>query len=84
MARVGATKKKKKPQTTELSQLKEELRRVAEEFESCRRELAAATEQQTATSEILGAIASLPTDMQRGYVRQLMHKFYGSTVTSFA
>jgi GAF domain-containing protein len=64
MARVGATKKKKKPQTTELSQLKEELRRVAEEFESCRRELAAATEQQTATSEILGAIASLPTDIQ--------------------
>src|SRR6266536_5216521 len=57
-------KKKKSPPPTELSQLREELRRVSEQLESCKRELAEATEQQTATSEILGVIASSPTDVQ--------------------
>ena len=64
MARVDATKKKKSPRTTELSRLKEELRCVTERLESRERELADATEQQTATSEILDVIASSPTDAQ--------------------
>src|SRR5262245_12939513 len=64
MAKLGLTKKKKTPRATELSQLKEELRRVSAELESCKRELAVVTEQQTATSEILGVIASSPTDIQ--------------------
>ena len=64
MARVDATKKKKSLRTTELSRLKEELRRVTERLESRERELAEATEQQTATSEILDVIASSPTDAQ--------------------
>jgi hypothetical protein len=56
--------KKKNPQATELSQLKEELRRVSEKLESREGELAEALEQQTATSEILRVIASSPTDIQ--------------------
>ena len=64
MARLGITKKKKNPQAAELRQLKEELRRVSEQLESRERELAEATEQQTATSEILRVIASSPTDLQ--------------------
>ena len=42
MARVGITKKKKSPRADELSQLKEELRRVTEQLESRDRELAEA------------------------------------------
>ena len=57
MARLGATKKKKSPRATELSELKKELQRVTEQLESRDRE-------QTATSEILGVIASSPTDIQ--------------------
>src|SRR5262245_51141633 len=64
MARLGVTKNKKSPRGDELSQLKEELRRVTEQLESHKRELAEATEQQTATSEILSVIASSPTDLQ--------------------
>src|SRR5215813_4699727 len=64
MARLRVTKKKKSPRADELSQLKEELRRVSEQLESCERELAKATEQQTATGEILRVIASSPTDSQ--------------------
>ena len=64
MARLGTTKKKKSPRATELSQLKRELQRVTEQLESRERELAESTAQQTASSEILGVIASSPTDLQ--------------------
>jgi two-component system NtrC family sensor kinase len=64
MGWLGAIKKKKSLPPTEVSHLKEELRLVSEQLKSCQRELAAATEQQTATSEILGVIASSPIDIQ--------------------
>ena len=64
MARLGATKKKKSPRATELSQLKKEVQRVTEQLESCKRELAEATERETATGEILRVIASSPTEIQ--------------------
>src|SRR5580765_1840411 len=64
MARVDATKKKKSPRSTELSRLKEELRRVTERLESRDRELAETAEQQTATSDILRVIAASPTELQ--------------------
>src|SRR6266542_6691428 len=57
MPRLSVSKKKKSPHATELSQLKKELKHVAEQLESRDRE-------QTATSEILRVIASLPTDLQ--------------------
>src|SRR5215470_10117075 len=64
MAKVGLTRNKKTPRADELSQLKDELRRVTEQLESHKRELAEATEQQTATSEILSVIASSSTARQ--------------------
>src|SRR5215475_10816586 len=64
MAKLGLTRNKKSPHGDDLTQLKEELRRVSEQLESHKRELAEATEQQTATSEILSVIASSPTDLQ--------------------
>src|SRR5215813_949917 len=64
MARLGVSKKKKSSRATELSQLKKELKRVTDKLESCERERSEATEQQTATSEILRVIASSPTDIQ--------------------
>src|SRR5262245_30642168 len=64
MARLGVSKKKKSPRATELSQLKKELKRVTEQLESRDRELAESTAQQIASSEILGIIASSPTDLQ--------------------
>src|SRR5215831_20099038 len=64
MARLGVSKKKKRPRAAELSQLKKELQRVTEQLESCKRELAEGRERETATSEILGVIASSPTDIQ--------------------
>ena len=64
MARLGVSKNKKSPHATELSQLKKELQRVTEQLESRDRELASATEQQTATSDILGVISRAPTDLQ--------------------
>jgi GAF domain-containing protein len=64
MARLGVSKKKKSPPAAELSQLKTELQRVSEELQSCKRERDEATEQQAATSEILGVIASSATDIQ--------------------
>src|SRR5215475_11692979 len=57
MARRGASKKKKSPRDTELSQFKKELKRVNEQIESRDRE-------QTATSEILRIIANSATDLQ--------------------
>ena len=39
MARLGASKKKKSPRTTGLSQLKKEVQRLTEQLESCQREL---------------------------------------------
>ena len=64
MGWLRAIKKKTYPQATELSQLKEELRRISEKLESREGELAEVLEQQTATSEILRVIASSPTDIQ--------------------
>src|SRR4030095_1071248 len=64
MGWVRAVTKKENPQATELSKLKEELRRVSEKLESREGELAEALEQQTATSEILRVIASSPTNIQ--------------------
>ncbi|HJU62985.1 MAG TPA: hypothetical protein VJ864_13140, partial [Candidatus Binatia bacterium] len=57
MPRLGASKKKKSPRATELSQLKKELQRVTAQLESRDRE-------QTATSEVLRLIATLSTDIQ--------------------
>ena len=57
MARLGVSKKKKSPRATELSQLKKEVQRLTEQLESRDRE-------QTATSEILGLIATLSMDIQ--------------------
>src|SRR4029077_2034985 len=64
MAKPAVTTKKKSPRANEVSELKKELQRVTEHLQSRERELAAATEQQTATTEILRVIASSPTDLQ--------------------
>ena len=64
MARLDATKSKKSSRSTELSRLKAELRHLTEQLESRDRELAEAAEQQTATSDILRAIAASPTELQ--------------------
>jgi GAF domain-containing protein len=71
MARLGASKKKKSPRATELSQLERELQRVTEQLKSCKRELESSNtelreslEQQTTTGEILRVIACSPTDLQ--------------------
>jgi len=64
MARVGVAKKKRSPTVAELNRLKKELKRVTEQLEARERELAEATEQQTATGEILRVIANSPNDIQ--------------------
>src|SRR5262245_53966508 len=63
MARLGVSKKKS-PRVTQLSQLKKEVQRLTEQLESRDRELAEATERETATGEILRVIASSPTKLQ--------------------
>src|SRR4029434_3063989 len=63
MEKRGVKKRTKNPTIAELSRLKRELQRVTEQLESRERELAEATEQQIATSEILRVIASSPTEI---------------------
>jgi GAF domain-containing protein len=46
------------------AELRQQLAESAKEIQDCRRQLTEALEQQTATSEILGVIASSPTDIQ--------------------
>jgi GAF domain-containing protein/anti-sigma regulatory factor (Ser/Thr protein kinase) len=64
MARLGASKKKKSPRDSELSQLKKELKRVTEKLDARDRQLAEASEREAATGDILRVIASSPTDIQ--------------------
>src|SRR5215475_11261494 len=71
MARLGASKKKKSPRASELSQLKKEVQRLTEQLESRDRELEQrnaalreALEHQTASGEVLRVIASSPTELQ--------------------
>jgi putative ABC transport system substrate-binding protein len=61
MGRLRSIEKKQCPQTTELSQLKEELRRFLRNSNCVKAVFAEALEQQTATSQIRRVIASSPT-----------------------
>jgi hypothetical protein len=65
MGRPRSIEKKERPQAAELSQLKEELRRVSDKLESREGELAEALEQQTATSQILRVSATHPPIFNR-------------------
>jgi hypothetical protein len=59
MAQLRTTEKRNNPQATEVSQVIEELRRVAEKLASRERELAEALEQQTATSEFARSLTDI-------------------------
>jgi GAF domain-containing protein len=64
MARLGASKQKKSPRATELSQLKKELQLVAEQLKSCQRERDESLEREAAASNILRMIARARGDLQ--------------------
>jgi hypothetical protein len=67
MEKRKVKRKKKRPTLAELNRLKRELQRVSDQLQSRTRELAEATEQQAATSEVLKVIASSPIELQPLY-----------------
>ncbi len=67
MARRAVGTKKKTSSGTQLSKLKQELKRVTEQLASRESELAQALEQQTAASEVLNVIARAPIELPPVY-----------------
>ena len=67
MAKREGKKNKKSPPVAELSRLQSELQRITVRLESCERELAESTDQQTATSEVSSAIARAAVELPPVY-----------------